>query len=43
MDVWGLWRLNVVAIMENYIQEDGSLLVPEPLRKYTGFDVIEKK
>ncbi|MCX6154877.1 MAG: serine--tRNA ligase [Candidatus Kapabacteria bacterium] len=33
----------MVAILENYIQEDGTLIVPEPLRKYTGFDKIEKK
>ena len=32
----------LVAIMENYIQADGSLIVPEPMRKYTGFDKIEK-
>ena len=32
----------MVAILENYIQEDGSVLIPEPLRKYTGFDKISK-
>lgn len=32
----------MVAILENYIQPDGTLIVPEPLRKYTGFDKVEK-
>ncbi len=32
----------LVAILENYIQADGTLIVPEPLRKYTGFDKVEK-
>jgi len=31
------------AILENYQQEDGSVIVPEVLRKYTGFDIIERK
>lgn len=26
----------LVAILENYQQEDGSVAIPEPLRKYTG-------
>lgn len=30
----------VAAILENYQQEDGSVEIPEALRKYTGFDVI---
>ena len=30
----------VAAILENYQQEDGSVIVPEVLRKYTGFDKI---
>lgn len=30
------------AILENYQQEDGSVVIPEVLRKYTGFDVIKK-
>ncbi|HLI45795.1 MAG TPA: serine--tRNA ligase [Geobacterales bacterium] len=30
------------ALLENYQQEDGSILIPEVLRKYTGFDVIER-
>ncbi len=36
----------VAAILENYQQEDGSVVVPEVLRKYMGCDVIpvpEKK
>ncbi len=31
----------VVAILENYYQDDGSILIPEVLRKYTNFDRIE--
>jgi seryl-tRNA synthetase len=31
----------LVAILENYQQEDGSVLIPEVLQKYTGFDRIE--
>ncbi len=30
----------LIAILENYQQEDGSVLVPEVLTKYTGFDKI---
>ena len=30
----------LVAVMENYQQADGTILVPEVLRSYTGFDVI---
>jgi len=33
----------IIAIMENYQQEDGSILIPEVLQKYTGFKVILKK
>ena len=36
----------VAAILENYQQEDGSVIIPEALRKYMGCDVIpvpEKK
>ena len=34
----------VAAIMENYQQEDGTILVPEVLRPYmNGIEVIEKK
>jgi seryl-tRNA synthetase len=32
----------VAAIIENYQNADGSITVPEVLRKYTGFDVIRK-
>ncbi|MDX9739139.1 MAG: serine--tRNA ligase [Candidatus Dojkabacteria bacterium] len=32
----------MVAILETYQQEDGSVLVPEVLRKYIGVDKIEK-
>lgn len=31
----------LVAIMENYQQEDGSIAIPKVLQKYTGFDRIE--
>ena len=30
----------VIAILENYQQADGSVVVPEVLQPYTGFDVI---
>ena len=30
----------LLAIMENYQQADGSIVVPEVLRRYTGFDRI---
>lgn len=33
----------IVAILENYQQEDGSVVVPEMLRKYTGFSEIKPK
>lgn len=32
----------VAAILENYQNADGSVTIPEVLRKYTGFDVIKK-
>jgi seryl-tRNA synthetase len=32
-----------IAILENFQQKDGSVIVPEVLRKYTGFDIIRKK
>lgn len=32
----------VAAILENFQQEDGSVVVPEVLRPYTGTDVIRK-
>ena len=28
------------AILENFQQEDGSIIIPEVLRKYTGFEVL---
>ena len=31
----------MIAVMENYQQADGSIIVPEVLRPYTRFDVIE--
>ena len=31
----------IIAILENYQQADGSIVVPEVLRPYTGFDIIE--
>ncbi len=31
----------LIAIMENYQQPDGSIIVPEVLRPFTGFDKIE--
>ena len=33
----------MVAIIENYQQKDGSILIPKVLQKYTGFDKIEAK
>ena len=30
----------LVAILENYQQEDGTILIPEVLKKYTGFESI---
>ncbi|MBR4417271.1 MAG: serine--tRNA ligase, partial [Victivallales bacterium] len=37
----GLTDRVVCAILENNQREDGSVVVPEVLRPYTGFDVIE--
>ncbi len=31
----------ILAILENHQQPDGSVLIPEALRPYTGFDLIE--
>lgn len=31
----------ILAILENHQQADGSVLIPEALRPFTGFDVIE--
>jgi seryl-tRNA synthetase len=33
----------IIAILENYQQEDGSVVVPEVLRKYIGKDVIKSR
>ena len=33
----------IICIMENYQQPDGSIIVPEVLRPYTGFDKITPK
>lgn len=30
------------AILENYQNRDGSVLIPDCLRKYTGFDIIKR-
>ena len=32
----------ILAIIENHQQPDGSVVIPEALRPYTGFDLIEK-
>ncbi|MCX6806625.1 MAG: serine--tRNA ligase [Candidatus Berkelbacteria bacterium] len=33
----------IVAILENYQQKDGSVLIPKVLQKYTGFKKISKQ
>jgi seryl-tRNA synthetase len=33
----------IVAILENFQQEDGSVIVPKVLKKYLGFEKISKK
>lgn len=33
----------IIAIMENFQQEDGSIAIPEALRPYTGFDRISPR
>jgi len=33
----------VAAILENFQQEDGSVVIPEALRPYTGTDIIKKQ
>ncbi len=33
----------IVAILENYQQEDGSVIIPEALRKYMGKDIISPR
>ncbi|MCL2480236.1 MAG: hypothetical protein FWF38_00845 [Spirochaetaceae bacterium] len=32
----------LVCIFENYQQEDGSILIPEKLIPYAGFNVIKR-
>ncbi|MGD2060155.1 MAG: serine--tRNA ligase [Acidimicrobiia bacterium] len=31
----------ILALLENHQQPDGTVVIPEALRRYTGFDVIE--
>ena len=31
----------MIALMENGLQEDGSIVIPEELHRYTGFDRIQ--
>ena len=31
----------LIAIIENYQQSDGSIIIPKVLREYTGFDKID--
>jgi len=33
----------IIAILENFQQEDGSVRIPRNLIPYVGFDVIRKK
>jgi len=33
----------LICILENYQQPDGSILIPEVLRKYMGKDKLEAK
>lgn len=33
----------IIAILENFQKEDGSVIIPEVLRKYTGFSEIKPK
>lgn len=33
----------IIAILENYQEKDGSVVIPEVLRKYTGFSKINPK
>jgi len=32
----------LIAIMENYQQKDGSIVIPKALQKYLGFKKIKK-
>lgn len=36
----GVTTRALIPILEQYQRQDGSVVVPEPLRKYTGFDVM---
>jgi len=33
----------IIALLENYQQEDGSVRLPRTLVPYCGFDVIKRK
>jgi len=33
----------LIALLENYQQEDGTVAIPDVLKSLTGFDVIKKK
>jgi seryl-tRNA synthetase len=33
----------LIAILENYQQKDGSVLIPKVLQKYIGVDKISKR
>lgn len=33
----------MVALLENYQTDEGSVMVPEPLRRYTGFSIIKRE
>lgn len=33
----------IISILENFQEEDGTVVIPEVLRKYTGFDKISPK
>ena len=33
----------IIAILENFQEEDGTVIIPEVLRKYTGFEKISPK
>ena len=33
----------IIAILENYQQEDGSVAIPKVLQKYTGFKAIKPR
>ncbi len=42
-DATALSQRPLIAILENYQQKDGSILVPKVLQKYTGFKIIKAK